>query len=114
MFGSNQVDKLDDDGGNHREDGAGAENEAIVDEEASGPADGQIEPRHSVGLDNEVVEDFAGTNGPSANLKGPFADFLCVVGARGRTVDGNKFKGRMRISRCVMMVYRIKAIISSI
>jgi len=89
MFGSSHINELNDYGGNHREDGAGAENEAIVDEEASGPADGQIEVRDSVGLDDEVVEDFAGANSPSANLKGPFADFICVVGTRGRTVDGN-------------------------
>lgn len=92
MFGSNHVDELNNDWGKYREDGASAENEAIVHEEASGPADGQIERRHSVGLDNEVVEDFAGANGPSANLKGPFADFICVVGARGRTVDGNEIQ----------------------
>src|SRR3569833_1855793 len=92
MVGSYHVDELNNDWGKHREDGAGAENEAIVDEEASGPADGQIEPRHSVGLDEEVVEDFAGANGPSANLKGPFAELICVVGARGRTVDGNEIQ----------------------
>jgi len=93
MFGGNHIDELNNDRGYHREDGAGAENEAIVDEEASGPADGQMEPRDSVGLDNEVVEDFTGANGPSANLKGPFADFICVVSARGGTVDGNEIQG---------------------
>ncbi len=92
MFGSDHVDERNNEGRNDREDGAGAENEAIVDEKASGPANGQKERRHSVGLDNEVVEDFAGANGPSANLKSPFADFVCVVGARGRTVDGNEIQ----------------------
>ncbi|KAG4438853.1 hypothetical protein IFR05_005642 [Cadophora sp. M221] len=85
-------DELNNERGNHRKYGAGAENEAIVDEEASGPADGQIEPRDSIGLDNEVVKDSAGANGPSANLKSPFAEFICVVGARGRTVDGDEIQ----------------------
>jgi len=26
-------------------------------------------------------------------LQGPFADFICVVGARGRAVDGNELQG---------------------
>src|SRR4051812_36959322 len=92
MFGSNHVDELNNERRNHRKYGAGAENEAIVDKEASSPADGQIEPGDSVGLDNEVVEDFTRANGPSANLKSPFSDLICVVAARCRTIDGNEIQ----------------------
>ncbi|KAI6755677.1 hypothetical protein HG531_004783 [Fusarium graminearum] len=93
VLGGSHVDQLNNNRGEHREDGAGAEDESVVYEESAGPADRQKETWHTVGLDNEVVEDFAGANSPSSNLKSPLADFVDVVATRSRTVDGDEVEG---------------------
>ena len=39
------------------------------------------------------MEDLAGADGPAADLQGPFADFVEVVGAGGGAVDGYEIQG---------------------